>query len=77
MHVTASVGIGVYPADGTDAEIVDQPGGPGVAAREGSPTRLAALAMAAATASHVALEGLAREAGPDGNQFPELPPARV
>lgn len=77
LHVTASVGIGVYPADGADAESILKAAD--LALLRAKAHRLARppLAMAAATASHVASKASRVKPAPDGSQFPELPPAKV
>lgn len=89
LHVTASVGIAVYPADGADAEALLRKADlallrakargrgryqlfePRREPRRARPRS----AMAAATASQVASKASRVKPAPDGNQFPELPPA--
>lgn len=77
LYVTASAGIGVYPADGADAETVLMKADLALlrakAHRRGRPP----LAMAAATASQVASNASRVKPAPDGSQLPLLPPAKV
>jgi diguanylate cyclase (GGDEF)-like protein/PAS domain S-box-containing protein len=77
LHVTASVGIAVYPADGTDAESLlkkaDLAQLRAKAHRRVWPT----LAFAAVAAAEVTSNASRVKSAPDGNQFPELGPART
>jgi len=77
VHVTASVGIAVYPADGTDAETLINQADLALLRARSHRRGLPPLAMAAATASHVASKAWRVKPAPEGNQFPELPPASV
>ena len=70
LHVTASVGIGLYATDGTDAgKILKKTDLALLVARRHRPA-WAALAMPAATASQVASNASRVKAAPDGSQFP-------
>jgi diguanylate cyclase (GGDEF)-like protein/PAS domain S-box-containing protein len=77
LCVTASVGIGVYPTDGADAETLLKKAD--LASLHTKAQRFAwlPLATAAATASQAASKALRVKPAPDGSQFPELPPAKV
>lgn len=82
LHVTASVGVAAYPADGTDAAALVAQADLALlgakAARRGYDRRVRPLlAIAAATASQVASNASRVKPAPNGSQFPELPPARV
>jgi len=77
VQVTASVGIAVYPADGTDAETLISRADRALLGAKAHRRGLPPLAMAAATASHVASKAWRVKPAPDGNQFAEPPPARV
>lgn len=82
LHVTASVGIAVYPADGTDAAALVAKADLALldakAARRDYPRRAwPPFAIASATASQAASNAARVKPAPDGSQFPELPPARV
>ncbi len=82
LHVTASVGIAVYPADGTDAvtlvrkadlALLGAKAAGGDYPRRDRPP----LASAPAIASQVVSNASRVKPAPDGSQFPELPPARL
>jgi len=77
LHVTASVGIGVYPVDGTDAETLLKKADHALLRAKAQRRAWPPLAMAAATASQVASKASRVKPAPEGNQFPELPPANV
>lgn len=77
LYVTASVGIGVYPADGTDADTLLKKADLALLRAKAQRRALPPLAIAAATASQVASNASRVKAAPDGSQFPELPPASV
>jgi diguanylate cyclase (GGDEF)-like protein/PAS domain S-box-containing protein len=82
LHVTASVGIAVYPADGTDAAALLSKADLALlsakaAGRGYSRRAWPRFAIAPAIASQVASNASRVKPAPDGSQFPELPPARV
>jgi diguanylate cyclase (GGDEF)-like protein len=77
LHVTASVGVAVYPADGTDAETLLRKAGNALLRARPHRRGWLPFAMAAATASQVASNASRVKPAPDGSQFPELPPASV
>ena len=77
LYVTASVGIGVYPADGTDAETILKKADFALLRAKAHRRARPPLATAAATASQVASKASRVKPAPDGNQFPLLPPANV
>jgi len=77
LHVTASVGISLYPADGTDPETLLKEADLALLRAKAHRRPWPPLAMAAATASQVASNASRVKPAPDGNQFPELPPASV
>ena len=77
LYVTASMGIAVYTADGTDAETLLKRADLALLRAKARGRGSHFLAMAAATASQVASKASRVKPAPDGNQFPELPPARV
>jgi diguanylate cyclase (GGDEF)-like protein/PAS domain S-box-containing protein len=77
LHVTASVGVGVYPADGTDALAILKVADLALLRAKAHRRARPPLAIAAATASQVASKASRVKPAPDGSQFPELPPARV
>jgi diguanylate cyclase (GGDEF)-like protein/PAS domain S-box-containing protein len=77
LLVTASVGIAVYPTDGTDAETLLKRADFALLRAKARGRGRYLFAMAAATASQVALKASWVKPAPDGNQFPELPRARV
>ena len=77
LHVTASVGISLYPADGTDPETLLRKADLALLRAKAHRRPWPPLAMAAATASQVASNASRVKPAPDGNQFPELPPASV
>ena len=75
--MTASVGIGVYPADGTDAETILKKADFALLRAKAHRRARPPLATAAATASQVASKASRVKPAPDGNQFQLLPPANV
>jgi diguanylate cyclase (GGDEF)-like protein/PAS domain S-box-containing protein len=77
LQVTASVGISLYPADGTDPEILLQQADLALLRAKAHRRSWPPLTMAAATASHVVSKASRVKPAPDGSQFPELPPASV
>jgi len=77
LYVTASVGIGVHPADGTDAETILKKADFALLCAKAHRRARPPLATAAATASQVASNASRVKSAPDGSQFPELPPANV
>jgi len=77
LHVTASVGIGVYPADGTDAEALLTKADLALLQAKAQCRAFPFFAIAAAIASQVASNASRVNPAPDGNQFPVLPPASV
>ncbi len=77
LHVTASLGIAVYPADGADAETLLRKADLALLRAKARGRGSHFLAMAPATASQVASKASRVKPAPDGNQFPELPPASV
>ena len=77
LHVTASVGIGVYPADGTGAEALLIKADLALLRAKGYRRAWPPRAIAAATASQVAANASRVKPAPDGSQFPELPPTSV
>ena len=77
LHVTASVGISLYPADGTDPETLLRKADLALLRAKAQRRPWPPLAMAAATASQVASNASRVKPAPDGSQFPELPPASV
>jgi len=77
LHVTASVGVGVYPADGTDAETLLKKSDLALLRAKAHRRAWPPLAIAAETASQVASNASRVKPAPDGSQFPELPPASV
>jgi diguanylate cyclase len=77
LHVTASLGIAVYPADGADAETLLKKADFALLRAKAHRRAWPPFAIAAATASQVASKALRVKPAPDGNQFPELPPASV
>lgn len=77
LHVTATVGIGVYPADGADAETLLNKADLALLRAKAHRRTWPPLAIAAATASQVASKPSRVKPAPDGSQFPELPPASV
>jgi diguanylate cyclase (GGDEF)-like protein/PAS domain S-box-containing protein len=77
LHVTASVGIGVYPGDGADAETLLRKADMALLRTKAYRREWPPLAMAAATDSQVASNASRVKPAPEGNQFPELPPASV
>ena len=64
LYVTASVGIAVYPADGTDAETLLQPGGPAPCCAPRLTDAVAASCDGCGDRVPCGVEGLASEAGP-------------
>jgi diguanylate cyclase (GGDEF)-like protein/PAS domain S-box-containing protein len=77
LYVTASVGIGVYPADGKDAETLLKKADLALLRAKAHRLEWPPLAMAAATDSQVASNVSRVKPAPDGSQFPELPPDKV
>jgi diguanylate cyclase (GGDEF)-like protein/PAS domain S-box-containing protein len=77
LYVTASVGIGVYPADGKDAETLLKKADLALLRAKAHRLEWSPLAMAAATDSQVASNVSRVKPAPDGSQFPELPPDKV
>jgi len=77
LYVTASAGIGVYPADGTDAETILKKADLGLLRAKAHRRAPPPLAMAAATASQVSSKASRVKPAPDGSQLPPLPPANV
>ena len=77
LHVTASVGIGVHPGDGPDAETLLKNADLALLRAKAHRRVWPPLARAAATASQVASNASRVKPAPDGSQFPELPPASV
>jgi diguanylate cyclase (GGDEF)-like protein len=77
LHVTASLGVAVYPTDGADAETLLNKADLALLRAKARGRGSHFLAMAAATASQVASKVSRVKPAPDGNQFPELPPASV
>jgi diguanylate cyclase (GGDEF)-like protein/PAS domain S-box-containing protein len=77
LHVTASVGIGVYPADGMDAETLLRKADLALLQAKAQFRARPDFAIAAAMASQVASNASRVNPAPDGNQFPVLPPASV
>jgi len=77
LYVTASVGIGVYPAHGTDAETLLKKADLALLRAKAQRRALPSLAIAAATASQMASSASRLKPAPDGSHFPELPPDSV
>jgi diguanylate cyclase (GGDEF)-like protein/PAS domain S-box-containing protein len=77
LHVTASLGIAVYPGDGADAETLLKKADLALLRAKARGRGSHFLAMAAATASQVGSKASRVKPAPDGNQFPELPSASV
>jgi len=77
LYVTASLGIAVYPGDGVDAETLLKKADLALLRAKARGRGSHFLAMAAATASQVASKASRVKPAPDGNPFPELPPASV
>jgi diguanylate cyclase (GGDEF)-like protein/PAS domain S-box-containing protein len=77
LQVTASVGIGVHPADGTDADAILKKADFALLRAKAQRCVRPPLAMAAATASQVASNAPRVKPAPDGSQLPLLPPANV
>jgi diguanylate cyclase (GGDEF)-like protein/PAS domain S-box-containing protein len=77
LHVRASVGIGVYPTDGTDAGTLLKKADRALLVARRHRPEWDASAMPAATASQVASNASCVKPAPDGSQLPELPPASV
>jgi diguanylate cyclase (GGDEF)-like protein/PAS domain S-box-containing protein len=77
LYVTASVGIGVYPADGKDAETILRKADLALLRAKAHRLEWPPLAMAAATDSQVASNVSRVKPAPEGSQFPELPPDSV
>jgi diguanylate cyclase (GGDEF)-like protein/PAS domain S-box-containing protein len=77
LYVTASVGIGVHPADGPDAQAILEKADFALLRAKAYRTGRPPLAIAAATASQVASKVSRVNPAPDGSQFPLLPPASV
>jgi diguanylate cyclase (GGDEF)-like protein len=77
LYVTASVGIGVHPADGTDAQTILDKADFAMLRAKAYRSGRTPRAMAAATASQVASNASRVKPAPDGSQFPLLPPASV
>lgn len=77
LYVTASAGVGVYPADGEDAETILLKADLALLRAKAHRRVRPPLAMAAATASQVASNASRVKPAPDGSQFPLLPPAKV
>jgi diguanylate cyclase (GGDEF)-like protein/PAS domain S-box-containing protein len=77
LHVTASVGIAVYPDDGTDAETLLRKADLAMLRDRVHRRAWRPFAIAEATASHVVSNSARVKSAPDGSQFPEPPPASV
>lgn len=77
LYVTASAGIGVYPADGADAETILLKSDLDLLRAKAHRRERPPLAMAAATVSQVAWNASRVKPAPDGSQLPLLPPASV
>lgn len=77
LHVTASVGIGLHPADGADAGTILRKADFALLRAKAHRLAWPPLAMVAATASQVASNASRVKPAPEGSQFPELPPASV
>jgi diguanylate cyclase (GGDEF)-like protein/PAS domain S-box-containing protein len=77
LYVTASVGIGVYPADGKDAETILRKADLALLRAKAHRLEWPPLAMAAATDSQVASKASRVKPAPDGSQLPLLPPDSV
>jgi diguanylate cyclase (GGDEF)-like protein/PAS domain S-box-containing protein len=77
LYVTASVGIGVYPADGKDAETILRKADLALLRAKAHRLEWPPLAMAAATDSQVASKASRVKPAPDGSQLPLLPPDKV
>ena len=73
LYVTASVGIGVYPTDGTDAETLLKKADLGLLRAKAQRRALPSLVIAAATASQVPSNASRVKPARDASQFPELP----
>ena len=76
LHVTASVGIGVYPIDGTDAVTLLRKADLAMLAARRQRPAWGAPAMPAATASPLASDAARVKPAPEGSQLPGSPPAR-
>jgi diguanylate cyclase (GGDEF)-like protein/PAS domain S-box-containing protein len=77
LHVTASLGVAVYPTDGVDADALLNKADLALLRAKARGRGSHFLAMAAATASQVASKASRVKPAPDGAQFLELPPASV
>jgi len=74
LYVTASVGIGVYPTDGTDAETLLKKADLALLGAKAQRRALPSLAIAAPTASQVASNASRVKPARDASQLPEPPP---